>query len=49
VIELVLMREPMKEPPIPLLGRNQAKEEIEVGDPFDAPLEIVVERVTQQR
>ena len=47
-IELVLLREPMKQPPIPLLGRDEAKEEIEVGDPFVAPLEIVIERVTQQ-
>src|SRR5579863_2206986 len=31
-IELVLTREPMKELPIPLLGRDEAKKEIDVGD-----------------
>ena len=47
-IELVLTREPMKEPPIPFLGRDEAKKEIDVGDPIAAPLDIVIERVTQQ-
>ena len=47
-VDLVLLREPMKQSPIPLLGRDEAKEEIEVGDPFVAPLEIVIERVTER-